>query len=220
VILVRIRTNVVLVAASALGYFYFTGVQTFAVSLWTEGYGVSRTLAPVFTLLVGVALAVGVVIGGPLGDKLLLRGYKSGRVTAVLIAFGGCVIFLVPALATVKLAITLPLLLLAGMTLGSANPPLDATRIDIVPPRLLGRAESLRNAVRDGADAAAPLLFGVLGTAIGLRHTFLVLTGVLVMAGLLGLIAFKTYAGDAAAVARSDPPPPGKAYVTPEPGAG
>ena len=204
VILVKIRTNVVLVVASALGYYYFTGVQTFAVSLWVDDYGVSRTLAPVYVLLVGVALAVGVVIGGPFGDQLLVRGYSTGRVVAILVAFGGCVVFLVPALSTTKLAVTVPLLLVAGVLLGMANPPLDATRIDIVPPRLLGRAEAVRTALRDGADATAPVLFGVIGGHIGLRGTFLIMTIALVVAGLLGLAALRYYAADAKA-AGNDP---------------
>jgi predicted MFS family arabinose efflux permease len=199
-ILLRIRTNIVLVLASALGYYYFTGVQTFAVSLWTDDYHVSAQVAPVLVLLVGVALAIGVMVGGPLGDTLLRRGFTSGRVAAVLVAFGGCVVFLVPALSTTLLALAVPLLFVAGVLLGAANPPLDATRIDIVPPWLLGRAEAVRNALRDGADASAPLLFGVLGTHLGLRHTFLIMTGALVAAGALGLVALRTYAGDAAAV--------------------
>lgn len=198
-ILLRIRTNVVLVVASALGYYYFTGVQTFAVSLWVDDYGVSRGLAPVYVLLVGLALAVGVVVGGPFGDRLLLRGHQTGRVVAVLVAFGGCLVFLVPALSTTRLAVTVPLLLVAGVMLGMANPPLDATRIDIVPPRLLGRAEAIRNALRDGADATAPVLFGVLGAHVGLRGTFLVMTAALALAGLLGLAALRYYAADAVA---------------------
>jgi predicted MFS family arabinose efflux permease len=203
-VLLRIRTNVVLVVASALGYYYFTGVQTFAVSLWTDDYDVTTKMAPVLVLLVGVALAIGVIIGGPLGDSLLRRGFTSGRVVAVLVAFAGCVVFLVPALSTSMLALTVPLLLVAGVLLGSANPPLDATRIDIVPPYLLGRAEAVRNALRDGADASAPLLFGVLGTHIGLRHTFLVMTAALVAAGGLGLVALRTYPRDAAAANAAD----------------
>jgi hypothetical protein len=85
--------------------------------------------------------------------------------------------------------------------LGSTNPPLNATRIDIVPPPLLGRAEAVCSVLRNGADASAPLVFGLLGAHIGLRATFLWMTLPLGAAALLGLIGIRTYPADAAAAA-------------------
>ena len=91
----------------------------------------------------------------------------------------------------------MPLLVVAGVLLGSANPPLDATRVDIVPNRLLGRAEAIRTALRDGADASAPVAFGAVGAVRGLRPTFLLMTIALGVAGALGLTALRTYSVDA-----------------------
>ena len=199
-ILLRNRTNVVLVVASALGYYFFAGVQTFAVSLLTEAYHVSTAVAPVLVLLISLALAVGVVLGGPAGDRLLSRRPRRGRLPLVFAAFGGSLIFIVPALASPEVWVAVPLLVVGGVLLGGANPALDATRIDIVSARLLGRAEAIRTATRDGADASAPIVFGVLGAGIGLRQTFLLMTLSLVLALVLCAVSLRTYPRDIAAV--------------------
>jgi MFS family permease len=86
------------------------------------------------------------------------------------------------------------------LLLGAANPALDATRIDIVPSRLLGRAEAVRGAARDSADASAPIVFGVLAGHLGLRQTFLLMTGSLVLALGLCVVSLRTFPRDIAAV--------------------
>jgi hypothetical protein len=99
--------------------------------------------------------------------------------------------------------VALPFIVVAGAGLGAANAPLDAARLDVVHPQLWGRAESARSAVRTGATAAAPLAFGVLADAFGLRTAFLVALPALV-ANAVGLwFASRTYAEDVATVAVS-----------------
>ncbi|MBE7186892.1 MFS transporter [Jatrophihabitans endophyticus] len=212
-VLVRIPTNVILVVASSLGYFYFTGVQTFGVSLLIEDYGVAKGVAPLLVLLVGASLAVGVLIGGPIGDRLTQRGVRLGRLYTVLVAFVGSTAFIVPALSLTDIWATMPLLITAGVLLGSANPPLDASRIDIVPHWLLGRAEAVRTALRDGADATAPVVFGAVGAARGLRPTFLLMTIALGAAAGLGLGALRTYSADAGRVERDERADPAASSV-------
>ncbi|MBY8883048.1 hypothetical protein, partial [Actinacidiphila acidipaludis] len=67
-----------------------------------------------------------------------------------------------------------------------------------------GRAESVRTAARTLGEFAAPLSFGYasshLFTSNGLRWTFLVCLSSLVLAGLLGIFALRTYPRDVAAV--------------------
>lgn len=95
--------------------------------------------------------------------------------------------------------------------LGAANPPLDAARIDIVPRRLLGRAESVRTLLRSAVDVSAPMAFGFLGGALGLGTTFLLMTIPLGLALGLGAIALRTYPSDAAAArTESEPAPSGR----------
>src|SRR5262249_53299587 len=65
--------------------------------------------------------------------------------------------------------------------LGAQNPPLDAARLDIMPPLLWGRAEAVRTLLRSLAMALAPLLFGAVsdhvfgGGRSGLQWTFIVM---------------------------------------------
>lgn len=100
-------------------------------------------------------------------------------------------------------------MVLAAGLLGATNPPLDAARLDIIHPRLWGRAEGIRSLLRTLGQAVAPLLFGWVSERIfgggshGLEYTFLVALVVLVIAGLLALIARRTYPRDVATAAES-----------------
>ena len=170
------------------------------VSVSFDPFSGDPSLTSPLYLLLFITLLVGVVIGGPVGDRLLSRKLRSGRLPLLVVAFGGSLAFIVPALASPDVLVTMPLLVVGGVLLGGANPALDATRIDIVPPRLLGRAEAVRTAVRDGADASAPLAFGVLAAGIGLRQTFLFMTLSLVLALVLCVVSLRTYPRDMATV--------------------
>ena len=61
---------------------------------------------------------------------------------------------------TDNLVTALPFCFLGTALISAANPPLDAARLDIMPPGLWGRAESVRTFLRSIAQALAPLLFG------------------------------------------------------------
>lgn len=89
------------------------------------------------------------------------------------------------------------------MCLAAANPPLDAARLDVMPPLLWGRAEGVRSVLRLGAEAAAPLLFGfvaehVFTGAAGLQYTFLVMLVTPVAAGTVLWFGRRTYPRDVA----------------------
>jgi hypothetical protein len=95
--------------------------------------------------------------------------------------------------------------------LAGAGPPLDAVRIDVIVPRLRGRAESIRQVLRAFAEGGAPLLIGILadrlagGGGAGLQLALLIVLPVVVLNGLILLIALRTYQPDvAAAVASTD----------------
>jgi len=92
-------------------------------------------------------------------------------------------------------------------------------------PRLWGRAEGVRTALRSGGEAVAPLLFGYVSQYIfggpgvssgsggsggastansaGLEYTFLLFLGALLAAGLLALAGLRTYPCDLATAAAS-----------------
>jgi MFS family permease len=207
--ILRVRTNVVLIVASGLAYFFFSGLRGFAVEFATSHYRISHSLATTLTLVIGLGALAGVLTGGRLADRLLRRGHVAARVevSGVAVLLAGAIF--VPALLVTSVAIALPLLCAASLFLGAANPPLDAARLDIIHPRLWGRAEAIRTVLRTGGDAAAPLLFGILAESVfggpsGLRDTFLVMLASLFLAALITiLIGRRTYPCDVAAAARS-----------------
>jgi predicted MFS family arabinose efflux permease len=205
----RVRTNVVIIIASALGYFYFAGLQSFAMIFVTHHYRIAQSVASVLTLVVGVGALAGVYLGGRTADRLLARGRINARVVVPAVTLFGVVIVLAPAVATTSLGLALPLLTLGAGLLGAANPPLDAARLDIIHPALWGRAEGVRSLLRTLGQAAAPLLFGWASEHVfgggnhGLEYTFLAFLIVLIIAATLSLTAVRTYPRDVATAAES-----------------
>ena len=118
---------------------------------------------------------------------------------------------LVPAFFVHKLLYALPVIVISGFFLAGAGPLLDAVRMDVLVPKLRGRAEAIRGVIRTLAEGAAPLVFGVMagvlagGGHAGLRLTFLLLLPALFLNGALVLVATKTYPGDMAAALASRP---------------
>lgn len=133
-------------------------------------------------------------------------------------------LLLAPAFYVRSVAVALPLLMVGSFLLGAPNPPLDAARLDIIHPLLWGRAEAVRSVLRTLGEAAAPLLFGYVSqyvfgamaagspggsgggsggavsaaSAAGLQYTFLLFLVPLIGAGLLALVALRTYPRDVA----------------------
>jgi MFS family permease len=179
--ILRVRTNVVLILASASGYFFLAGVQTFGIEFTTRQYGINQALANLLLLVVGGGAIVGVLAGGNLGDALLHRGYLNGRILVSAISAAACVVLFIPAIFTPSALTAVPYLAVAALALSAQNPPLDAARLDIMPPLLWGRAEGVRTALRTGAQALAPVFFGAVSDYIfggghsGLKWTFVVM---------------------------------------------
>ncbi|HJQ84795.1 MAG TPA: MFS transporter, partial [Candidatus Binatia bacterium] len=138
----RIRTNIVLIAASACGYYFLAGVQTFGSEFAKEQYGIDQALANLLLLVVGAGAIGGVLLGGAVGDRLLRAGAINGRVWTATLSAAAATILFVPAVFTRGAFTAVPYLTAAAFMLSAQNPPLDAARLDIVPPLLWGRAES------------------------------------------------------------------------------
>jgi MFS family permease len=156
----RIRTNVVLIFASAGGYFFLAGIQTFGVEFVTRQYGIDQALGTLVLLVVGAGGVFGVLAGGALGDRLLHRGYLTGRILVSAVAATAAVGLFVPAIFTRSATSALPYITLAALALSAQNPPLDAARLDIMVPLLWGRAEGVRTFLRTIGQAIAPVVFG------------------------------------------------------------
>ncbi len=201
----HVRTNVALIISGACGYYFLAGVQTFGVEFVHAQYHVNQVLANALMLVVGGGAAAGVLVGGPLGDRLLGGGHLKGRIQVPAFAAVATVGLFIPALVTHSSVTALPYIILAAAALSAQNPPIDAARLDIVPARLWGRAEGIRTFVRTGAQALAPLLFGAVSDLLsgnhpysGLRWTFVIMLLPLSASALFLFRAMQSYPGDVA----------------------
>ncbi|HST26236.1 MAG TPA: MFS transporter [Gaiellaceae bacterium] len=212
----KVRTNTTLILASALGYYFLAGIQTFGVEFATEQYGIDQALANVLLLVIGIGAVLGVIGGGMLGDRLVRRRVLNGRIVTASFAALLTTIFFVPALFSRSAGSAVPYLLLAVLFLSAQNPPLDAARLDIIPAGLWGRAEAIRTLLRALAQALAPLLFGAVsdyvfgGGRFGLQWTFVLMLFPLGASALLLWRSRVTYPRDVATaaevMARTRPP--------------
>ncbi len=200
----HIPTNLVLIIASALGYYFFSGLRTFGVEFMHGWYGLSQSGAIAVTVTFGVGALAGVLTGGRLADHLLARKYLSARVIVAVIAYLAAAVLLIPALVSHLLFVAVPALVLGAFCFGAVNPPVDAARLDIMHPYLWGRAEAIRAVLRLVAEAVAPVTFGYVaeevfgGGPTGLDRTFLVMLLPFFVSGGIGVIAFRTYPRDVA----------------------
>ncbi|HZT54405.1 MAG TPA: MFS transporter [Gaiellaceae bacterium] len=205
----RVRTNVLMIAASACGYYFLAGVETFGIEFSKQQYGIDQALANLLLLVVGAGALLGVLAGGAVGDALLRRGRLNARVLLPALAAAATVILFVPALVTRGAITAVPYLTAAAFFLGAQNPPLDAARLDIMPPLLWGRAEAIRTLLRSLAMALAPLVFGAVsdfvfgGGRSGLQWTFAVMLLPLAASSWLLFRALRTYPVDVATAAAS-----------------
>jgi len=222
-----IRTNVFLIIASSLGYFFFSGLRTFAVVFSKARFGLGQGEASLLLLLIGGGSLAGILLAGRLSDALIARHHVSARPLVAAAAFLFAAALLIPGLLTTSLLAAVPLLFLAAAGIGGANPPLDAARLDVMHSRLWGRAESVRTVLRTALEAAAPLLFGYISTrlggsgsgsggfghptgaqphgALGLDRTFLIMLVPLTAAAvLIVIVARRTYPRDVATALASE----------------
>src|SRR5579875_3063120 len=201
----RVRTNVALIISGACGYYFLAGVQTFGVEFTRQQYHVGQVLANLLMLVVGGGAVAGVLVAGPLGDRLLRRGQLNGRILVAAVAAVAVVLLFIPALVTHSTFTALPYIVVAGAALSAQNPPIDAARLDIMPAFLWGRAEGIRTFVRTAAQALAPLLFGAVSDALsgshpysGLRWTFVIMLLPLSASALFLVRAARTNPADVA----------------------
>jgi MFS family permease len=210
--ILSIRTNVALILASACGYYFLAGVQTFGVEFVTKQYGIAQVLGTFVLLFIGAAGVLGVLAGGALGDAFLHRGYLNSRILVSAVAATVAVVAFIPPIFTRSALSALPYIALAGMALAAQNPPIDAARLDIVVPLLWGRAEGIRTLLRTLAQASAPVLFGAVsdyvfgGGRSGLQWTFAIMLLPLAASAYFLFTALRTYPRDVATAAAAVTP--------------
>jgi predicted MFS family arabinose efflux permease len=204
-----VRTQVLVMTASAVGSFFFAGLRTFIILFAVKNYGVGRSVADIALLVAGVGGIVGILAGGRIGDALIAGGRVNGRLVVASYSYLVAVVVLVPAFLLPSLWWALPFYVAGAASLSAPIPPLDAVRLDVLHPQLWGRAEAVRTVILVAAEAGAPLLFGVLadriagGGADGLRWTFLITLSTLVASALILQVARRYYPRELAAATAS-----------------
>ncbi len=197
-----VRTNVLLIIASATGYFFFAGLRTFALVYARGRFGLGQASASALIPVLGGGAVVGVLVGGRLADRLQRRGRRAARVMVGAACPVIAATILVPGFLLSSLVPAVVLFTVAGVALGAANPAIDAARLDIMPSWLWGRAESVRTVLRTGGEAVAPVTFGAFAgwfagpSEQGLQVTFLIMLLPLAMSGVVLWRARRSYPGD------------------------
>ncbi len=220
----RIPSNVMLIIGSSLGYFYFAGLQTFATLFVRGHYHASQATAELVLAMLVVGALIGTLLSGRITDLMVRNGMLEARVWVPAICFVAAAIVMIPGLLGTHVFPSVWFDMAGAGLLAAANPPLDAARLDIVPPGLWGRAESVRTVARSLVQAASPLVFGGLSQLVagivpaqtpvgthtgivspsaarGLEITFLILLGTLAAAGVFLARSRHTYARDVATAA-------------------
>jgi predicted MFS family arabinose efflux permease len=220
----RVRTNLVLIIASALGYFYLNGVETFGLEYFRGRYHLSQSAATLLLALLGIGGLVGVLSGGRLADWLVRRGHLDGRIVVGAVSAIAAAALFLPALLSPGLILPMLLFVVAAAAFAARDPALDAARLDVMHHRLWGRAEAVRTMLRRLMVACAPVLFGFVADAVvstratdgqqtgfgasasyqGLRLAFVILLVTLLASGLLTLLARRTYPHDVASAVASE----------------
>lgn len=216
-----IRTNVYIIIASALAYYYVAGLQAFIVVFLRGRFDLGQSAASTLLIMVGIAVVIGTLVTGPLSDRFIARGRIASRPLIAGISCLFAVAFALPGLLIPVFLVAWPILLIGAAGIGGANPPLDAARLDVMHSRLWGRAESVRTFIQTLLKSSAPLVFGWLSVvlspggvdtegmqgdgAIGLTRSLIVMLGVIAIAGALLLIsARRSYPRDVATAIASE----------------
>lgn len=226
-----IPTNVMLIAGSALGYFFLSGLQTFVVVFAEGHYKVGYASVSLVLGLLVVGSLVGTLASGRITDAMLRNGHLQARIVVPALCYLAAAGLLIPGILASKLSTALWFDVGGAALISAANPPLDAARLDIMPAGLWGRAESTRTFLRSLAQALAPLLFGAVAdviagifpvqaplgthphggvspsTANGLEVCFMIMLATLLASGFFLLRASRTYPTDVATAGAYEPEP-------------
>jgi predicted MFS family arabinose efflux permease len=166
-IVLRTKTVLVIILASCVGYFFFAGVRTFAVTFAVRHYGVSQSAADGLLIIIGIGAAGGLLAGGRIGDALAAHRAARWRLYFAAAAFAAACLLYLAALFVHPLVLAMPLYVAGSAALSAASPSLDAIRLDVIAPDLWGRAESVRTTTQVLFEALAPLAFGIVSDAFG-----------------------------------------------------
>ena len=195
-LLAKNRTFSILLAGQVATDFFIGILGFFAVTFFRRYHELSVAGASGVVALLSIALIVGTVQAGGIGDRLVARGTPAARVNLIWMARVLVFFSLAVAFATQQLALAIPFFLMSGYLLGLTNPLTQAITVDIVPAWLRGRSTGLIAAIRAGGTALGPLALGYLSDLYGLRQGTLLLAPFLILSALITWYGGRTYDKD------------------------
>jgi predicted MFS family arabinose efflux permease len=208
--LLSLPTYSLLIVASTLAYFFFSGSRAFAMIYFSPHYHLARSVVSALVIALGLGAIVGLLLGGYVSRRLLFRGYINARIIVPACALAIAVPFFAAGIWVHIAWIGVPLLVVGVAAMTAALAPIDAARLDIIHPRLWGRGEAGRMALRASFEGGAPLLFGAMSkwlaggnTTHGLLLTFEIMLLPMLIAALIVIPGLRTYPRDVATAAAS-----------------
>jgi predicted MFS family arabinose efflux permease len=204
--LMKIPTYLLLVAASTLTYYFFSGLRAFGMIYFTQHLGIAQHTVSALIIIIGIGALAGVITGGRLSEWLLRRGNFNARIVVPAVALLVAAVLYAFGIWATSVWLAVALLTAATAAMAAATAPIYAARLDIIHPSMWGRAESGHMAMRSLFEGGAPLLFGAVsgwlgGGGKGLMWTFLLMLIPMLIASGLVVPARKTYPRDVATAA-------------------
>jgi predicted MFS family arabinose efflux permease len=170
-------------ANAALANLALTGMDALIVVFLVRTAGLSAATAGLVMAAFGVGGVLGAIVARPLGRRF-------GTARAMLIAAIGPLSSL-PLLALTHTGPDLTFAVIANMLIAggvvTSNVIGASFRQAYVPPYLLGRVSSATMTVSYAMMPAGALLAGVIATALGIRTTMWIITGMIAASGLIYL---------------------------------
>lgn len=199
--LFRIKSYMAMLISASAGSLFFGGIGVWAPTFLIRYHDLSIAAATSSIAVVAVGGLIGALVSGNLADYLTQHKHPSARITVAGFARVLSVPFFLIAFSVPQISLVLLSLAIAAMFLVAGIPPTNAARVDVLHPHLRGRGSSLDAVCQGLASAFAPILFGILSDATNLRTTFLILSPLAAVAGIMLLtLGLASYSKDARAV--------------------
>src|ERR671936_1501043 len=98
--ILSVPTNVLMIISSSLGYFFFSGLSTFALLFVRGHYHASQATAELVLALLVAGAMVGTLASGRLTDLMVRRGQLEARVWVPALSYLGAAALLVPGIVS------------------------------------------------------------------------------------------------------------------------
>ncbi len=196
--LLKNKSYMAMLISATTGSLFFGGIGVWAPTFLIRYHDLSIAAATSSIAVVAIGGLIGALASGNLADFLTQHKHPSARITVAGFARLLSVPFFIIAFSVPQISLTLISLAIAAMFLVAGIPPTNAARVDVLHPNLRGRGASLDAVCQGLASATAPILFGYLSDTTNLRATFLILSPLAGVAGLILLtLGLASYSGDA-----------------------